>query len=60
VLDPARAGRTLDAGSAWKASDEALASTVLSGLPFNGFSPSVAAFGPAQWRDLRTALAASR
>ncbi len=60
VSDPARAARSLDGSAAWKASDEALARFALSGLPFNGFSPAVATFGPAQWRDLRAALSASR
>lgn len=56
IQDPARAARSLDGSAAWKASDEALARFALSGLSYNGFSPAVAAYGPAQWRDLRAAL----
>jgi hypothetical protein len=56
VTDPARAAQTLAGLPGWKDSDHALAKGVVRGLPFNGFSPTVATFGPDRWKDLRTAL----
>jgi hypothetical protein len=58
VADPARAAQTLGGLPGWKDSDQALARGVVAGLPYNGFSPAVAAFGPDRWKELRAALAA--
>ena len=56
VADPARAAQTLAGLPGWKDSDQTLARGVVRGLPSNGFSPSVATFGPDRWKDLRSAL----
>lgn len=58
IKDSARAARTLAASPGWKDSDQALARAAVAGLPFNGFSPTVAAYGPERWKQLRAALAA--
>jgi mono/diheme cytochrome c family protein len=55
VADPAKAAQTL-AAATWKDSDQAFAKQVLAGLPFNGFAPVVATFGPERWKELRSAL----
>lgn len=56
VADPVLAAQSLAGLPGWKDSDQALARGVVAGLPFNGFSPSVATFGPDRWKELRTAL----
>ncbi len=56
LTDPARAAQTLAALPGWKDSDQALARGVVAGLPFNGFAPAVATFGPERWKELRAAL----
>ncbi len=58
LVDPARAAQTLAALPGWKDSDQALARGVVAGLPFNGFAPAVATFGPERWKELRAALVA--
>lgn len=58
VTDAASAAQTLAVLPGWKDSDLALAKGVVAGLPYNGFSPSVATFGPDRWKELRAALVA--
>jgi mono/diheme cytochrome c family protein len=59
ILDPPCAARTLAGIKGWRDSDQALASGVVAGLPFNGFATAVALYSPAQWRDLRVQLSRS-
>lgn len=56
VTDSAKAAQTLGGVPGWKDSDQALAKAVIAGLPYNGFSPTVATFGPDRWKELRAAL----
>lgn len=58
ILDPGRAGSALAGIPGWRASEQELAKGILAGLPANGFAPCVAAYTPAQWKELRAALAA--
>ncbi len=57
LLDPARAYQSLEGNPGWRDSDQALARSVIAGLPANGFAPGVAAYPPLRWKELRTALA---
>ena len=56
IRDAARAADTLAGIPGWQTRDQILAKGVLPGLPENGFSPAVVAYGPAQWKELRDAL----
>ena len=56
VLDPARAGQSLAGSQAWRAGSEALAASILNGVPANGFSVSAAIMSPAEWQALYSEL----
>ncbi|MCE1229750.1 MAG: c-type cytochrome [Firmicutes bacterium] len=56
IWEPQRASITLENLPGWRTSDQILAKGVLAGLPANGFTSEVAAYSPAQWKELRDAL----
>ncbi len=57
VLDPDRAAQTLAGIPRWREDAQGFAKAVTAGVPFNGFAPAVATYGPGQWKDLQSALA---
>ncbi len=56
VSNSALAAQTLGGLPGWQSSEQTLAKGVLAGLPGNGFTPVVATYSPARWKELRTAL----
>ncbi|MBN2243713.1 MAG: cytochrome c [Acidobacteria bacterium] len=52
VTDKERAARVLGASELWRAGPEALAGSILPGVPANGFSAGLTAWSRSEWRAL--------
>lgn len=57
ISDVGRAVQTLAGIPGWREDAQVFSKGVLAGLSFNGFSPRVATFTQAEWRELHDALA---
>jgi hypothetical protein len=56
IADASRVSQVLDASGLWRESPQALARSVVSGIPGNGFSSSAATLKPSEWRALYNEL----
>ncbi len=58
ITDPARAAQTLAGLPHGPDAASSLPQAIAAGVPFNGFAPAVATYGPGRWKALETALSA--
>jgi mono/diheme cytochrome c family protein len=56
IMDPSRAALSLAGSKSWRESPQALAASVLPGIPANGFSTNLATLSSAGWQVLHEAL----